>query len=80
MILEMKTATITEKGQISIPKGLRKKKGFKTGSKVVVLALKDRLEIMPIEEFEKIECYLMSEKSLGRAWNRKEEDEAWKDL
>ena len=37
----MKSATITEKGQIAIPKDIRKIKGFKMGYKVVIVAYVD---------------------------------------
>ena len=49
MISEIKTSTITSKGQIVIPSGVRWKKGFHSGQKVVVLAFDDHLEIRPLE-------------------------------
>lgn len=76
MIIEMKTATITDKGQISIPRQIREIEGFNVGDKVAVIAFKDRVELRPLD---KIYPALMSEKSLSE-WNSKEEDKAWKDL
>jgi AbrB family looped-hinge helix DNA binding protein len=79
-LIEMKTATITSKGQISIPAGIRDS-GFKEGSKVAVLAYKDRIEIRPIKQLKKaIETVLASENALSKDWNSKEEDEAWQYL
>jgi len=80
-LLGMKSATITSKGQITIPKELRKQAGFKTGSKVVFIALKDRMQVIPINKIsDAMYAALMSEKVLAREWLTPEEDEAWKDL
>jgi len=35
-LLEIKTTKITEKGQISIPKDVREKNGFKEGEKLAI--------------------------------------------
>ncbi|MFQ5621554.1 MAG: AbrB/MazE/SpoVT family DNA-binding domain-containing protein, partial [Candidatus Nanoarchaeia archaeon] len=60
MIKKMKTTTIT-KGQIVIPKEIRKD-CFKEGSKVVILAFNDRIELRPPEYIEeKLGCALLSE-------------------
>ena len=86
-LIEIKTAKITEKGQIAIPKDIRQKKGFKEGEKVAILAYKDHMEIRPINQIknlnfskEGIQTALLSEKSLAKEWLTKEEDEAWKNL
>ena len=77
-IINMKTATITEKGQISIPKEVRVK-NFKKGSKVVILAFSDRIEIRPMKQIsKKVETALASERSLAKDWDK--EDKVWKDL
>jgi len=76
MIEQMKTITITEKGQIAIPKELRKNL-FKNGKKIVLIAFKDHLELRPIEQ---IFPALMSEKSLAKEWLSKEDEKAWKNL
>jgi AbrB family looped-hinge helix DNA binding protein len=78
-LLDIKTATVTAKGQIAIPKNIRKR--FKEGTKVAVLAFEDKIELRPFQQFtEKMFPALASEKSLAKDWLRKEEDEAWKDL
>lgn len=80
-LIEIKTATITEKGQIALPKDIRNLKGFKTGSKIAVLAYKDHVELRPMKQIdERMFCALASEKSLVKAWSTKEEDERWKHL
>ena len=80
-LIEVKTAKITEKGQIAIPKDIRDMEGFKKGSKVAILAFEDRIELRPMKHMhEKMITALASEKSLGKLWNTKEEDEAWKNL
>ena len=80
-IKEIKTATITEKGQICIPQEARQLAGFKKGEKVSIIVYNDRVEIRSLKRMnEKLLPAIMSEEVLGRAWNTKEEDEAWKDL
>ena len=80
-LIEMKSATITEKGQIAIPKDIRKIKGFKIGSKVVILAYDDHIEVRPIKQVsDSIATAIASEKVLAKDWLSKEEDKAWKDL
>ncbi|MBW2990089.1 AbrB/MazE/SpoVT family DNA-binding domain-containing protein [Candidatus Woesearchaeota archaeon] len=88
MILEMRTAKITEKGQIAIPKEIREMKGFQEGEKIAVLAYKDHVELRPLKavsekiDFTKpgMQTALASEKVLGKDWLSKEEEQAWKDL
>ena len=80
-LIEIKTATITEKGQIAIPKDVRNQKGFKKGCKVAILAYKNKIELRPLNQISKgMATMLASEKSLGKDWNTQGEDEAWRDL
>lgn len=79
-IIDMRTVTITEKGQIAIPKDIRKK-GFKVGSKLAILAFEDHIELRPMDQVsEKLACAIASEKSLAKDWLSKEDKKAWKDL
>lgn len=81
MIQEIRSATITEKGQIAIPKDMRNKKSFKVGTKIAVIAYNDRIELRPMKKINKaMETALASERSLAKDWNSKEDDEAWRDL
>ena len=80
-LIEMKSATITKKWQIAIPKFIRKIGGFKEGSKIAILAFDDRIELRPIDEVsEKMFSALATENVLARDWNSKEDEEAWKGL
>jgi len=80
-LIEIKSVTITEKGQIAIPKDIREIEGFELGSKVAILAFDDHVELRSIKELnENMITALASEKVLARDWNSKEDEEAWKDL
>ncbi|MBW3019571.1 AbrB/MazE/SpoVT family DNA-binding domain-containing protein [Candidatus Woesearchaeota archaeon] len=80
-LLEMKSVTITEKGQIAIPKDIREIKGFEEGSKIAILAYEDRVELRPLHQVdERMATAIASEKALAKDWNTKEEDKAWKNL
>lgn len=81
MLVDIKSATITGKGQIAIPKAIRQISGFKEGNKIAIMAFSDRIEIRPISNFEKrMQTAFASEKVLAKDWNTKEEDQAWKKL
>ncbi len=45
--MELRTVTISSKGQIALPKKVRTQIGFKEGDKVVILEKQGRLEILP---------------------------------
>lgn len=80
-LIEMKTIKITEKGQIAIPKDIRKIGGFKDGSKIAVLAFEDRIELRPLKKVsEKMLTAFASEKVLAKDWNSREDKKAWKRL
>ena len=44
-LVGLKTATITSKGQISIPKDIREIEGFKEGAKIAIFAYEGKIEI-----------------------------------
>tara|TARA_Y100000310_G_scaffold121225_1_gene120051 strand:+ start:554 stop:802 length:249 start_codon:yes stop_codon:yes gene_type:complete len=80
-LVEMKSATITKKGQIAIPRHIRQIEGFTEGSKVAILAFEDRVELRPMEKInERMSTALATENVLARDWNSKEDEEVWKDL
>lgn len=81
-VKEIRTATITSKGQICIPNIARNLAGFKEGTKVNILIYPDRVELRPMEEErnEALMCMLASEEALAKNWLSKEDEEAWKDL
>lgn len=79
---EVKTIKMTESGQINIPLEIRKRAGLKEGTKIKVIAYKDRVELRSSEEVpeEVMLFYKLSEEALRINWDNPEEDEAWKDL
>lgn len=44
----IRTSTITSKGQIVIPSGMRGKDGFRSGQKVAIFAFDDKIEVLPL--------------------------------
>ena len=82
-IKDIRTATITEKGQICIPNIARNLAGFKEGTKISVVVYTDRVELRPLKQekmSEALLCMLASEEVLAKNWMSKEDEEAWKDL
>lgn len=82
-IKDIKTATITQKGQICIPNIARTLSGFKEGTKISVVVYKDRVELRPLRKGkmnDALMCMLASEGALAKNWLSKEDEEAWKDL
>lgn len=80
-LVEIKSATITEKGQIAIPRDIREIEGFKEGTKIAILAFEDRIELRPMKQInEKMFTAYASEKNLAKHWNTKEDEKAWKNL
>lgn len=81
MLLNMKSVTITDKGQIALPKEIQKNKNFSSGKKLVVLTFENKIELRPFENFSKsMQNTLLSEDSLKKGWLTKKEEKAWKDL
>jgi len=80
-LVEVRSVTITEKGQIVIPKHIREFEGFRSGSKLAILAFKDHLELRPLEKLSVgLSTALASEKVLANDWLSAGDDEAWKNL
>jgi len=80
-LVEMRTAKITGKGQIAIPREVRRAEGFKEGTKIAILVYENRVELRSLDQFnEKMFTALASEKSLAKEWLSKEDDKAWKKL
>ncbi len=81
-IKDIRTATITSKGQICIPNIARNLMGFKEGTKISIAVYSDRVELKPMKKEinESLMCMLASEKALAKNWLSKEDEEAWKNL
>lgn len=64
-LIGIKTATITEKGQIVIPRSVRNI--FQPGEKVAILAYKNRIEMRPLSTVqEALSSAYASEKTLKK--------------
>ncbi len=80
-IKEIRTAIITEKGQICIPNIARTLAGFKEGTKISIVVYANRVELRPMKQVsDAMFAMLSSEKVLAKNWLSKEDEEAWKDL
>ena len=80
-IMEIKTATMTEKGQICIPQEARALAGFKKGAKIGIIVYADRVELRPMKQMSNaMAAMLSSEKALAKNWMSKEDEKAWKNL
>ena len=81
VLVEMRSVKITGKGQIAIPKEIRELEGFKEGTKIAMLAYKDRIELRPLNKInEKRMTAVISEKALAKDWMSKEDERAWETL
>jgi bifunctional DNA-binding transcriptional regulator/antitoxin component of YhaV-PrlF toxin-antitoxin module len=77
-LTDIRSATITEKGQIAIPRQMRNLKGFGTGSKIAIMCYADHLELRPLKQVsESLLTAIASEKTLAKDWDTKEEEKAW---
>ncbi len=80
-LVQVKSATITRKGQIAIPRDIRKIEGFEEGKKIAILAFSNHIELRPLKQFnKKLATAFASEKSLAKDWLSKEDEKAWKNL
>ncbi len=80
---EMAIVTVSEKGQIVLPKRIRDLLKITEGSRLFVEQKEGKITIQKIEPKAMdvdVSSYLLSHKSLAKLWDRPEEDEAWKDL
>ena len=82
--MDIKTIKLSEKGQISIPKEIRKGMHLKKGDKLILVAKGDRLILQKADSFlkkvgieeESIGTMLLSEETLKKDWDN-EYDERW---
>ncbi|MFC1768203.1 AbrB/MazE/SpoVT family DNA-binding domain-containing protein [Nanoarchaeota archaeon] len=78
----IKTIKVSDKGQIAIPTEIREAMGIDKGDELIILESKGRLLLERTKEFtSKIEddfkdIKKLSQKSLDKVWNNKE-DEIW---
>ena len=80
-LIGMKTVTITGKGQIAIPKSMRKTKAFKEGAKLAVFAFQNQIILRPLDQVkEELGWMKLGEETLSKNWLSKEDEKAWKNL
>lgn len=85
-ITNIKTSTLSDKGQITIPKQFIKDSGI-LDRKVVIITYDDHIEIRPLNKVDKLEklteaeeCMYASRESFLEIWDTPEEDKAWEYL
>ncbi len=77
---DVKTVTISQKGQITIPRIIQRKMGIKKGDRFVLVARGDNImlkrspTIIKSIEDDFIDILAISEHSLGKIWLNKEDD------
>lgn len=84
--MRLLTVTVSDKGQISIPKSVREDLGIKRGEELVMIeeegkivleqAKKVARKLAMLNKGESLATMLASEKSLAKDWGS-EEDERW---
>lgn len=82
--MELKTIKLSEKGQISIPKEIRKDMHLKRGDKLVLMTKGEQMILQKAEFFlkklsveeESIGTMMLSEETLKKDWDNKY-DERW---
>ncbi len=82
--MDLKTIKLSEKGQISIPKDIRRGMHLKKGDKLILIAKGDQLILQKTNSFlkkagieeESIGTMLLSEETLKKDWDN-EYDERW---
>ena len=74
--------TLSEKGQVVLPKKVRDDLKLKQGTKLLLVEKSGKICLTKADALfkEKNASAILSEKSLAKAWLSKEEDEAWKCL
>ncbi|HLC32392.1 MAG TPA: AbrB/MazE/SpoVT family DNA-binding domain-containing protein [Candidatus Nanoarchaeia archaeon] len=70
---------VGEKGQIVIPKNIRKSLNIEKGTKLLVAGEKDRIILKPAKLTEKHLYMLLSEESLKKTWDNTY-DERWDEV
>ena len=78
--MEMKTIKISEKGQVAIPREIRKQMGLKRGDELVIIQDEDRILMEKADRVSKKvrddfkDILKFSEESLKEIWDNKEDD------
>jgi AbrB family looped-hinge helix DNA binding protein len=79
-LVDIKSVTVTSKGQITIPNAFREIH-MKENDQAAILVYDDHIEVRPLTYIEeKLGCAIASQESLAKLWDTPEEDEAWEHL
>ncbi len=77
---EVAIVTVSEKGQIVLPKKIRDMLKIGEGTKLFVEEKRGQITLHKIENIAADAPYLLSHEALADDWLSKEDEEAWKDL
>ena len=78
----VEVVTLSEKGQIVLPKKVRREVGLSKGNKMLLVEKNGKITLIKVNEImqKEFSTLLASEKSLAKDWLSKEEEKAWKNL
>ncbi len=77
--MEIKIIKVTDKGQISIPIGIRESLNIQQGDNLIITKTNDSVIIKKIKEEDFHDLLKHSEKVAKKLWDNKE-DEVWNDV
>lgn len=77
--MEVKIIKVTDKGQISLPIGMRESLNIKQGDDLIVTKTNDSVIIRKVKREDFRDLLKHSEKVAKRLWDNKE-DEVWNDV
>lgn len=79
---EVAIVTVSEKGQIVLPKKMRDTLKIHEGSRLWLEEKNDRIEIIKLDSsaMDANAPFFLSHRSLAKDWFSKEDEEAWKNL
>ena len=77
--MDIKIIKVTDKGQISLPVGIRESLKIKRGDELIITMSKDSLIIKKIKKDDFSDLLKHSEKVAKKLWDNKE-DEVWNNV
>ena len=77
--MEVKIIKVTDKGQISLPVGMRESLSIEHGDELIVTRNNDTLFLKKIKKEDFSDLLKHSEKTAKKLWDNKE-DEIWNDV
>ena len=77
--METKIIKVTDKGQISLPVGIRDSLDIKQGDELIIIKSNDTLVIKKVKKEDFSDLLKHSEKTAKKLWDNKE-DEVWNNV